>query len=174
MTKRKLLLFLGLVLSLPLFAASMSDRVEQLEKEMQSVYTDTANDTAGAKFVSAGPSSRYDTTWFLSAELLYWHAKSGGTEYAIRFDSSVLPRSGNVKDCDFEWDLGFRFGVGRFISCERNWDLYLTYTHFDTSDTESTSAPINATLNNNQGQISGMSWAKFDCEADYMMLLISC
>ena len=154
--------------SLSLFGASMSERVEQLEKEMATVYQTTAMDTGTAKFAPGSPYPN-QTTWFFEAEVLYWHAKSGGTEYATAYDSIALPRSGNMKDVDFEWDLGFRFGLGRFIGKERRWDINLDYTHFANHDTESASEPNDGIVYSNaiETKVEGLSNAKFDGAIDY-------
>ncbi|MCP5505997.1 MAG: hypothetical protein H7A38_03840 [Chlamydiales bacterium] len=135
---------------------------------MASVYETTAMDAGTARFAPGCPYPN-DTTWFVGAEVLYWHGKSGGTEYAIAFDSASLPQSGNVKDVDFEWDLGFRFGLGRFIGCERRWDINLEYTHFYNHDTESTSEPNDSIIFSNgiDSTIEGVSHAKFDGNLDY-------
>ncbi|MCB1073231.1 MAG: hypothetical protein H7A41_08835 [Chlamydiales bacterium] len=160
-------ILLATTLSATLFAESMSERVERLEQEMKSVYNETPIGTAGAKFGNACPEP-YQTTWFFTAEALYWHAKEGGTEYAIAFDSASLPMSGTVKDSDFDWDLGFRFGLGRFLG-ERKWDINLIYTHFYTSDTESTNEPNDSTIyvDETVGTSGGISHAKFDARVDY-------
>ena len=157
-------LFYLTFLTLPLFGASLQDRVATLENEMQSVYIDTANKTSGATFAAETPAST-ETSWFVTAEVLYWHAKAGGTEYAIKLDSPTVPMTGNMKDCDFDWDWGLRFGLGKHLPHDQ-WSLYLTYTYFDTSDTESVGSPFGAS---NLGP-SGDTHGKFSCTADYQSL----
>ena len=154
-------------LSLPLFAHTMSDRVEKLEEEMKSVYAENTMGTGGAQFGEASPAFQ-GSRWFLTADVLYWHAKAGGTEYAIAFNSASFPQKGNFKDCDFDWDLGLRFGIGRFLG-DRNWDLNLTYTYFYTSDTESTHEPMESAVPP-LGQIQGVSHAKFNGVIDHNAL----
>lgn len=155
------------LLSVSLYAETMSDRVDRLEEEMKSVYLETPMGTAGAKFGQGSPAP-YDTTWFFTGEVLYWHAKEGGTEYAIALDSAVYPISASMKDVDFEWDLGFRVGVGRFIG-KRNWDISLTYTQFYTSDTESTHELNDSIvwIDGTVGESGGICRAKFDAVIDY-------
>lgn len=157
-----------LIVSLSLFGECMSERVERLEREMASVYDVTAMETGTARFASGCPYPN-ETKWFFGAEALYWHAKSGGTEYAISFDSASLPMSGNMKDVDFEWDLGFRFGLGRLIGSERRWDISLDYTHFVNHDTESTSESNDSILFSNgiESHIEGVSHAKYNGAIDY-------
>ena len=157
-----------LSVSLSLFGESISDRVEKLEEEMKTVFMETPMGTQGAKFANGAPKP-YETTWYFKAEALYWHAKSGGTDYAIAFDSANLPMSGTMKDCDFEWNLGFRFGLGRFIGSERNWDLTLDYTQFHTSDQESTNEPNDSlvVIDDLVGQMKGISHAKYNGRIEY-------
>lgn len=158
----------ALAVSFSLFGESMSERVECLEKEMASVYDTTAMDTGTARFTPGCPYPN-DTKWFVEAEVLYWHAKSGGTEYAISFDSASFPMSGNIKDVDFEWDWGFRLGLGRYIGCERRWDINLDYTRFHDHDTESTHESNDSIIFSNgiESNIEGVSHAKFDGALDY-------
>lgn len=157
-----------LALSTALFGESISERVERLEEEMKTVFMETPMGTQGAKFANGSPRP-YETTWYGKAELLYWHAKAGGTEYAIALDSAIKPWSGNMKDCDFEWDLGFRVGLGRFIGSQRNWDVTLDYTQFHTSDQESTNEPNDSrvAINDTIATITGISHAKFNGHIDY-------
>ena len=120
------------------------------------------------EFVDGAPAP-FDTLWYIKGEVLYWHAKSGGTDYAIALDSAIFPWSGTMKDCDFEWDLGFRVGVGRFIGSERKWDLTLDYTQCHTHDTESTNESNDSVvvIDSILGNMKGLSHAKFDGCIDY-------
>ncbi|MCB1110061.1 MAG: hypothetical protein KDK64_03705 [Chlamydiia bacterium] len=162
----KKILFLA-VFSLPLLAHTLSDRVEQLEAEMKSIYVENPMGTGGAQFGEGSPAFQ-GSRWFLTADILYWHAKAGGTEYAITLNSSDFPQKGNVKDCDFSWDFGFRFGIGHFLG-NQDWDLYLNYTHYDTSDTESTHELVDSP-NPGGGNFRGISHAKFNAVIDHNAL----
>lgn len=166
--KQSMKLLSALAICGALFGESISERVERLEEEMKTVFMESPMGTQGAKFADGAPRP-YDTTWYGKGELLYWHAKAGGTEYAIALDSAITPWSGSVKDCDFEWDLGFRLGVGRFIGSERNWDLTLDYTLFHTHDQESTNEPNDSlvSFDNTVGTMRGISHAKFDGNIEY-------
>ena len=72
----------SIVTSSAAFAAmDMDSRVTQLESQMSQVRTETAMGTYGANTASAR--AEVDGRgWFITADVLYWHAKVGGTEYA--------------------------------------------------------------------------------------------
>lgn len=134
-----------LSLCLPMFFlegfSSLQDRVTELEKEMKEVGTTNTEGTFGASFVSTR--SGGEKKWFLYADPLYWHAKVGGTQFAITVsdmtsvrDLFVLSENDNMKELDFGWDWGFRVGLGRRLKYD-NWDLSAEYTFFDTHDSSS-------------------------------------
>jgi hypothetical protein len=129
-------------------AMDMDSRVTQLENQMQQVRTETAMGTYGANTATASPQIEGDCYgWFFTADVLYWHAKVGGTEFAYTDNDPVgaLPIKGRVKHIDFEWDWGFRFGLGYNFDHD-GWDIRAEYTYFDSNGSDSTSAGLNSTV----------------------------
>lgn len=127
-------------------AMDMDSRVTQLENQMQQVRTETAMGTYGAQTATARAEvDGYG--WFITADLLYWHAKVGGTEYAYtdQDPTASLPIRGRTKDIDFEWDWGFRVGLGYNFKHD-SWEARLQYTWFDSNGSDSTRAGLNSSV----------------------------
>lgn len=133
--------FIASLLALPfILQAGISDRVEQLEKEMAEVGSINSMDNFGTSFTTAGTNGSNNLYIFLDP--LYWHAKVGGTDYAytVKVPGAIVPlnlppKQGRVKDNTFGWDWGLRVGLG-FYFRENNWDLNANYTWFQTHDTD--------------------------------------
>lgn len=122
--------------------AGLSDRVGKLEQEMNEIGATTTIDTFGASFAPGAPNVD-GRGFFIVGELLYWHAKVGGTEYAYSLSSTAnfnalsLPVKGATKENDFSWDLGLKAALGYNLP-HNNWDLLVRYTYFESSNTDST------------------------------------
>ncbi|HML86145.1 MAG TPA: Lpg1974 family pore-forming outer membrane protein, partial [Bacteroidales bacterium] len=124
--------------------AGLDDRLDILEKEMQEVSARNPQGTLGAGFVTANPD--VPGNWFVTFDLTYWHAKLGGTEYAYSIQSWGVPDSGqntptfpldgDVKEVDFDWDMGVKVGLGYKLPHDC-WDLYAHYTWYQTEDSDS-------------------------------------
>jgi hypothetical protein len=124
--------------------AGLDDRLDILEKEMQEVSARNPQGTLGAGFVTANPD--VPGNWFVTFDLTYWHAKLGGTEYAYSIQSwgapglnqntPTFPIDGDVKEVDFDWDMGVKVGLGYKLPHD-NWDLYAHYTWYQTEDSDS-------------------------------------
>lgn len=121
--------------------AGLSDRVEKLEQEMKEVGATTTMDTFGANFAPGAPSVD-GRGFFIAGELLYWHAKVGGTDYAYSlssaatFNALIFPVNGSTKENDFSWHLGAKAALGYNLP-HNNWDLLLRYTYFESNDIDS-------------------------------------
>lgn len=147
-------LFKKVPMSLVAFAASasvfaapdMDTRVHNLEQQMKQVRTETASGTFGAKTATARPEVDGFGA-FLNIDVLYWHAKVGGSEYCYTDNdmNASLPIQGTVSENDFNWDWGFRVGLGYNFDYD-GWDAFLNYTYFDSSDGSSTSANFNGSV----------------------------
>lgn len=149
----KLALGLGaasMLLSASAFAyRDIDDRLDTLEKEMQEISAKNPQGTYGAKFAQARP--KVDgTNWYLTLDVLYWHPKMGGTEFAIAYNPSnfisvppFIPEvaashfpKGKVKENDFSWDLGLKVGLG-YKTPHDLWDVYARYTWFESHSSNS-------------------------------------
>lgn len=146
---KKLFLMMGgaICLSTSVFAyKDIDDRLESLENKMQEISSSNPQKTLGASFGTSQPET-HNTRFFGTLEILYWHPKLGGTEYAFTGDyteASVsmnplpfpLPSDGDVKSNDLGWDLGIRAGLGYKIP-HNHWDVVARYTWYGLNDSSS-------------------------------------
>lgn len=132
---------------------SLDDRIDALEKEMKEISAKNPEKSYGAAFTSARPENK-NTRWFAFMDVIYWHPKMGGTEYAISYnpqdfitisgDINNQPVSityalshrphGEYKENDFNWDWGLKVGLG-YKTPHDAWDVLARYTMFNTHST---------------------------------------
>ncbi len=71
--------------------------------------------------------------WNLFGDVLYWRALEGGTTWAL---NQSLEPSGttneHIRKVNFNWDWGFRVGIGGNLMMHDEWDMELYYTWFRT------------------------------------------
>lgn len=138
-----------------LFAVSKSHadeldaRISSLESRMAAVKNESVKKTSGAKMASASPLiDGYG--FYATADLLVWHLKEGGTDYALTLKESAvvdfLPTSGKSVRSHFNWNAGFRFGAGYTFEEHDAWDGYINFTWFQTHASDSAHAPDNQSL----------------------------
>jgi hypothetical protein len=75
--------------------------------------------------------------WFITAEVLDWKAQENGLSLAIKSRGSPdRIDEATVKDIDFQYSVGARFGIGAAL--REHWELFLQGTHYHnyTSTTE--------------------------------------
>ncbi|QVL57728.1 MAG: hypothetical protein KFB93_01240 [Simkaniaceae bacterium] len=117
----------------------ITERVEQLEKQMKEVGTENTLGSFGLSLASAQPDG-YGLDWYTTGELLYWDAKLGGTDYVFSTgEGQNLPNApirGSVRSNSFGWEVGGRVGIGTVISHDR-WDVYLNFTYYQNHDGDS-------------------------------------
>ncbi|MBI5273545.1 MAG: hypothetical protein HY860_00640 [Chlamydiales bacterium] len=77
-----------------------------------------------------------DNVFFVDGEYLLWHAYEDGLAYAVEINSTT--DRGDVQDLDFDWDSGFRAGLGYRMPHDK-WELDANWTRFYTSASGSTS-----------------------------------
>lgn len=65
---------------------------------------------------------------WVDVEALYWHSNMDCLDYGITSKSSTSIDDGHVKQPDFQWDWGFRFGMGYKLPHDR-WELFGRYTY---------------------------------------------
>ena len=130
---------LFLLTALTAEAADLRSRVSTLETQMNAISTKTAEGSIGAKTASASPQI-LGMDWFLSADLLFWHANEGGTDYAVLFKNAPYGSTAkaHTHTLNFGWDVGFRAGIGTYLNHDQ-WDLYANFTQFQTDKSSSTS-----------------------------------
>lgn len=150
---KKICLLTALFLAAFVFA-DIDDRIDDLEWEMKQVSTYTPQDTLGASFAQGQPELLIpgQEKLFLSFDVLYWHAKVGGTDYAFSFQPSIIQTGsillaraqGHTKHNDLDWDWGLKAGFGINLPHD-GWDLGVEYTYFASNSTDaSTKAPPSA------------------------------
>ncbi len=76
---------------------------------------------------------------WIRGEALYWRASEDNLYYAYTGNNANGGRFRDVKTVGFDWDWGFRLGIGYTIPRDR-WDLALTWTHFHTETKSHVSA----------------------------------
>ncbi len=71
---------------------------------------------------------------FATADYLYWLAQEEGLSYAtnLTLNSITNERKGKVENLHFQWDSGFRAGIGYRMPHDR-WELFANWTHFITA-----------------------------------------
>ncbi|MGE5195844.1 MAG: Lpg1974 family pore-forming outer membrane protein [Anaerolineae bacterium] len=85
----------------------------------------------------ARPEAKDGCGLFVTGDVLYWKAHENGLTYGIKNEhTNFTPgqtriNDGETKNPDFDWDFGFRVGVG-YAMPHDGWDLYLNWTHFHT------------------------------------------
>ncbi len=126
----------------------LDDRLDTLEKEMKEISARSPQGTVGAGFTTARPDT-VGNNWFLFADVIYWHPKMGGTEFAITYNTSdfvSLPPiinnaalshrpDGDYKENDFGWDFGLKAGLG-YKTLHDSWDILGRYTWFQSHSTK--------------------------------------
>lgn len=151
--------------------ASIDERLETLQGKMEEVTMQTREGDYGAHFQTADPDVK-GKDWFATFDILYWHPKVGGTEYAATKNGAVTtyPQIGRVKDHDFKWDWGFRAGLGGLLPHDQ-WDLCANFTFYENDDTSSTHKRAPATAYALKGFFGGnFSRAKTSFEIMYLNL----
>lgn len=146
--KKHLSLFCMSLLTTTIAYGGMEERIESLEREMQEISTRTPQDTFGAKFTSARPDVDGEKAFF-TFDILYWHPKVGGTEFAYSYQPEIVSvpgggvsvrpaKRGTIKENEFDWEWGLKVGLGYNVPHDE-WDVYGNYTWYQPHSTESTS-----------------------------------
>ncbi|MCB1081824.1 MAG: MOMP family protein [Chlamydiia bacterium] len=143
------------IITLSLLATSLAfsykdvdERLDSLEVQMKEISARNPQETLGAAFRTARPETK-NTRFFATLDLLYWHPKLGGTDYAYTGEYEVdnsepekgaiiraLPPKGDVKENDLGWSLGIRAGLG-YKTPHDDWDVRARYTWLNGDDSSS-------------------------------------
>lgn len=65
---------------------------------------------------------------WIEGEGLFWQANEGSLDYGTESKSTATIKGGKVKQPHFDWDWGFRLGIGYKVPNDK-WDLFLHYTY---------------------------------------------
>ncbi|MBX3719174.1 MAG: MOMP family protein [Parachlamydiales bacterium] len=139
----------------------VQSRISALELEMQMVRTETANGNFGARTASANP--QVDSYgWYTTADFLWWNLYEGGTDYVYtdRETPGATPFKGKLKHLDFDWNPGFRVGIGYQLDEHDGWDGYLNFTWYQTDASNSKSAHGDHALITADGLVSSLTLNK--------------
>lgn len=114
---------------------SFDERISYLEETIDDV---TSKNETLQKTVLETTSAYPGLTkknWIFNWDILYLHAKVGGTSFAFlnQRPSIDLPVQGFSKRIDFDWNFGFRAGLGRHFEHDK-WSTFLNFTYFKASN----------------------------------------
>jgi hypothetical protein len=120
------------IVSICLFSfISASVQLEALQKRKNEKSTKTNSQESGEK-ITCLAGNHFTTT----AELLYWQASEGHLSYGnfvkglAPFAEVVIGRVFQEElNLNFEWNPGFRLGLGYQFAEADDWDLYFNYTY---------------------------------------------
>ncbi|MBS0627341.1 MAG: hypothetical protein JSS09_03930 [Verrucomicrobia bacterium] len=124
---------------------SLENRVNALEQKKSA--TNALNP-------SGRPQVRNGADIFFTADWLIWQAHENGLGYAVKAqehqpEETALYRS-SVKNMEFDWDFGFRVGLG-WNTPHDGWDLGVNWTWFQNTASQTTTVnsshillPVNA------------------------------
>jgi hypothetical protein len=76
-----------------------------------------------------------------SADFIYWTARMDGLGYAasgVTSNKDPVPKKGSIKNIDWEWDPGFKVGLGVNLPYD-GWDLIAEYTWLRTKSSDRSS-----------------------------------
>lgn len=123
-------------LSHTIYAASIDERMGELERRINRMYITTPNGTCGAYTASARPTLNScnqccGSNWNLGFSLLYWQASTCGTDFAYGKQNPVVsfPVKGSVRDVHSKWNWGYKVSLGYNIDHD-SWESNLCYTDF--------------------------------------------
>ncbi len=116
----------------------VASRIDELQKQICCISTQNVHGTWGGKVAPHHKNGAY----FVTGDFLYWKATEDGLAYGIysanggSVPTSQMPALGyqiqsKLQEMHFEWDPGFRVGVGGEFSTYDHWDLFLNYSHLN-------------------------------------------
>lgn len=86
--------------------------------------------------VNAATMDGTNTQWAVNADVLYWKAVEDNFPVAVIIDTVDADTSASLLYPNFKWDVGFRLGAS-YTPCGCDWDIYASWTHFDTKASRS-------------------------------------
>jgi hypothetical protein len=109
----------------------LSDQSKVVGKVSTPAPTNTSKAEDHKKWPMFNPNSlknSYDL--WLNAEVLFWKSNMGSLDYATTSKSTGSIDDGHVKPPDFNWDWGFRLGLGYKLPHDK-WDIFVNYTYVE-------------------------------------------
>lgn len=104
----------------------------------------------------------------VSFDALYWHA-SETFDWAFTLKSSQNSTQSSFKTFKFDWDTGFRVGLGYNINHDK-WDTHINYTRFQSNANDHSLGPITpAFLASRLSLLEPFSSGKANLKLDYNM-----
>jgi len=150
---------LAVALTCTLCSAAHADTSGSQQSQVDAVTQRNVHGTRGGKHPMHNSNG---AGVFVTADFIYWRANEDGLEFAFKADSIpthglefafkadsiptpgiVNPQpviDGKLKDLDFEWDPGFRLGLGYTFNYD-GWDLYLNWTRLHSTASGSETCP---------------------------------
>ncbi len=138
---------LSLLFSSPVWSENDPEsRVSLLECKMKAARDDTVYECrSGARFASGRPFLNSYGLW-VTGNVLYWTAYEGGTDFVYTStDSSTALILGRTFPLQFEWDVGYRLGVG-WTTPSDNMEMAAIFTRFEPDANGSANAPVGGRL----------------------------
>lgn len=133
--------------------------------------------------MSARPESNHG--WYLFADVLYWHASVGSSEWAVEYPAANLEPQPmiapvSVQSLNFKWSWAFKVGIGKNLNHDM-WDTSFYYTRFEAhnSDSSSVSTDLDQPTNppgvdgfvlDNLGNTTSFSSGSINWDIKYSML----
>jgi len=80
-----------------------------------------------------------DASWLISADFLWWQANAGWFSFETKLDLNLntstvsgtfLEVTGKGRDYKFQWEPGFRLGIGNYAKGFHGWDAFLNWTSY--------------------------------------------
>ena len=91
------------------------------------------------------PASMPGGKLWIEADVLVWQASEDSLEYATTSKAQDRVQDGHIKSPDFEWDGGFRLGLGIKLPYD-GWDLLFNYTYVQGKASGKASAPTDGAV----------------------------
>lgn len=101
----------------------LEEEVKELQEQLHEVLVKQSQSSANPDIIGK--------VYFVTADLLYWYARTNGTAFAYSNHTTTVdvPLRGRTKDIDFDWQSGLRVGIGMNLGHDE-WDLYAAFTLF--------------------------------------------
>lgn len=74
-------------------------------------------------------SVKHSNDLWLNGEILFWQSHMGSLDYGVTSKSTTTIDDGHTKNPEFNWDTGFRLGLGYKLPHDK-WDIFVNYTYF--------------------------------------------